>query len=187
MLICIYIYVFVSQVRILDVATGQVILVSHHPGKNPYEKLDPLGLPAVDDVVRQLLLNALDASGSAGDVHITVSDDEAKRVRIAVRDEGPGIPVQHAQRVFFPYYETEAERAGGGHGHAGARGGRRTGLRLRGGRASRTSGPADDAAHDGADGFPCSGFAHAHKGRSKHVQVSEQVFRERGEVFHERG
>jgi len=44
MLICIYIYVFVSQVRILDVATGQVILVSHHPGKNPYEKLDPLGL-----------------------------------------------------------------------------------------------------------------------------------------------
>ena len=44
MLICIYIYVFVSQVRILDVATGQVILVSHHSGKNPYEKLDPLGL-----------------------------------------------------------------------------------------------------------------------------------------------
>ncbi len=32
------------QVRILDVATGQVVLVSHHPGKNPYEKLDPLGL-----------------------------------------------------------------------------------------------------------------------------------------------
>ena len=38
------IYLFVSQVRILDVATGQVILVSHHPGKNPYEKFDPLGL-----------------------------------------------------------------------------------------------------------------------------------------------
>ena len=36
MLICIY--VFVSQVRILNVATGQVLLVSHHPGKNPYEK-----------------------------------------------------------------------------------------------------------------------------------------------------
>ena len=35
---------YLSQVRILDVSTGQVILVSHHPGKNPYEKLDPLGL-----------------------------------------------------------------------------------------------------------------------------------------------
>ena len=34
----------ISQIRILDVATGQVILVSHHPGKNPYNKLDPLGL-----------------------------------------------------------------------------------------------------------------------------------------------
>lgn len=29
---------------------------------------------------------------------------------------------------------------------------------------------ADDAAHDGADCFPCSGFAHAPEGRSKHVQ-----------------
>ena len=38
------IFCIISQVRILDVATGQVILVSHHPGKNPYEKLDPLGL-----------------------------------------------------------------------------------------------------------------------------------------------
>jgi len=30
--------------RIFDVETGRVVLVSHHPGKNPYESLDPLGL-----------------------------------------------------------------------------------------------------------------------------------------------
>ncbi|KAL9186639.1 hypothetical protein ACHAXT_005877 [Thalassiosira profunda] len=33
-----------EDVRILDMASGKVVLVSHHPGKDPYEKLDPLGL-----------------------------------------------------------------------------------------------------------------------------------------------
>ncbi|KAL3771254.1 hypothetical protein ACHAW5_006663 [Stephanodiscus triporus] len=33
-----------EDVRIFDVETGHVVMVSHHPGKNPYEKLDPLGL-----------------------------------------------------------------------------------------------------------------------------------------------
>lgn len=33
-----------DDVRILDMDNGQVILVSHHPGKNPYEELDPLGM-----------------------------------------------------------------------------------------------------------------------------------------------
>ena len=29
--------------RIFDTDTGRLVLVSHHPGKNPYETLDPLG------------------------------------------------------------------------------------------------------------------------------------------------
>ena len=33
-----------EDVRILDVDNGRVVMVSHHPGKNPYEKMDPLGL-----------------------------------------------------------------------------------------------------------------------------------------------
>jgi len=33
-----------DDVRILDMDTGKVVLVSHHPGKNPYEELDPLGI-----------------------------------------------------------------------------------------------------------------------------------------------
>lgn len=37
-----------TKVRIFDVASGHVILVSHHPGKNPYDKLDPLGLGNTD-------------------------------------------------------------------------------------------------------------------------------------------
>jgi hypothetical protein len=48
--IILYIHIFLNvscsvfQVRIFDVANGTVVMVSHHPGKNPYEKLDPLGL-----------------------------------------------------------------------------------------------------------------------------------------------
>jgi len=38
-----------DDVRILDMDTGKVVLVSHHPGKNPYETLDPLGLGNTGD------------------------------------------------------------------------------------------------------------------------------------------
>ena len=37
-----------EDVRIFDVDSGKVVLVSHHPGKNPYDKLDPLGLSNSD-------------------------------------------------------------------------------------------------------------------------------------------
>lgn len=38
-----------EDVRIFDTDTGKVVLVSHHPGKNPYDKLDPLSLTNSDD------------------------------------------------------------------------------------------------------------------------------------------
>lgn len=38
-----------DDVRILDTSTGRVVLISHHPGKNPYEQLDPLGLGNTGD------------------------------------------------------------------------------------------------------------------------------------------
>ena len=38
-----------DDVRMIEVATGRVVMVSHHPGKNPYEELDPLGLNDAGD------------------------------------------------------------------------------------------------------------------------------------------
>jgi len=35
--------------RIFDCDTGTVVMVSHHPGKNPYESFDPLGITNQDD------------------------------------------------------------------------------------------------------------------------------------------
>lgn len=33
-----------EDIRIFDSESGRVVLVSHHPGKNPYDSFDPLGL-----------------------------------------------------------------------------------------------------------------------------------------------
>lgn len=33
-----------EDLRIFDIESGRLVLVSHHPGKNPYEMLDPLGV-----------------------------------------------------------------------------------------------------------------------------------------------
>lgn len=37
-----------EDMRMFDVSTGRMVMVSHHPGKNPYEMLDPLGLTNQD-------------------------------------------------------------------------------------------------------------------------------------------
>lgn len=42
-----------DDVRVFD-SNGNVALVSHHPGKNPYESLDPLGLANTDAVFSPL-------------------------------------------------------------------------------------------------------------------------------------
>jgi len=53
-----------------------------------------------------LIENAVRYGGSVA-VEI---DDSAGRLRIAVRDRGPGIPEAEIQRVFEPYYRLEASR-----------------------------------------------------------------------------
>lgn len=37
-----------EDLRVFDPATGHVVAISHHPGKNPYDALDPLGLTSGD-------------------------------------------------------------------------------------------------------------------------------------------
>jgi signal transduction histidine kinase len=53
--------------------------------------------------------------GGCAEVEI---DDRDERLRIAVRDRGPGIPPEELERVFEPYYRLESSRnrASGGTG-----------------------------------------------------------------------
>ncbi len=64
--------------------------------------------------LENLIENAVRYAGSAA----IELDDTAERLRIAVRDQGPGIPEAELQRVFEPYYRLEYSRnpASGGVG-----------------------------------------------------------------------
>jgi signal transduction histidine kinase len=54
-----------------------------------------------------LVGNAIDACSSGDAVIIAVSRNRPEWVRVVVRDTGSGIPAEHLERVFEPYYTTK--------------------------------------------------------------------------------
>jgi signal transduction histidine kinase len=75
---------------------------------------------ALQQVVNHLLRNALQATSAGGKVYVSASDEPDGNVRVTIRDEGPGIPEPHAERIFYPYYTT-GRSAGNGMGLAMSR------------------------------------------------------------------
>ena len=51
-----------------------------------------------------LLRNAAEACEEQGELDITAAPDDGGGVRIEIRDHGPGVPADLADRVFDPYY-----------------------------------------------------------------------------------
>ena len=71
----------------------------------------------LDQAVANLIINALDAMPSGGEVHISIvhrGDD----VQIAVRDHGPGVAPADRERIFQPFYTSKAPGVGTGLGLA---------------------------------------------------------------------
>jgi two-component system C4-dicarboxylate transport sensor histidine kinase DctB len=100
-------------------------------------------VPLAPDVLKQVLLslvqNAREAMPDGGAVEVT-QEESASGVRIAVADEGPGIPDDVLPRVFDPFFTTKGEAHGVGLGLFIAEGlVRRSGGRLLAGR--RADGP----------------------------------------------
>lgn len=62
-----------------------------------------------------LVENAIRFSPPGGTVTIEIEADH-DAVRIAVRDEGPGVPLEHRARIFERFFTTDAERDGTGLG-----------------------------------------------------------------------
>jgi two-component system NtrC family sensor kinase len=71
----------------------------------------------LQQVVAQLLANAVDSGGRRGDVEIATSSD-AESVLISVRDRGTGIPEEHLARLYDPFFTTKDEGKGRGLGLA---------------------------------------------------------------------
>ncbi len=77
----------------------------------------PATCPVVWDAVRieQMLANLLSNAVKytrGGEVRVTVTELPGDRVRIAVQDQGPGIPDAVKTRLFDRYYRAEADRDG---------------------------------------------------------------------------
>lgn len=75
---------------------------------------------AIDQVVTNLIVNALQATSENGRIDIAVSTDEA-RVRIVIRDDGPGFDSTLQAQLFEPFFTTRAPGHGTGLGLAVSR------------------------------------------------------------------
>jgi signal transduction histidine kinase len=75
----------------------------------------------LQQIVLNLTLNALDATGRGGDVAVEVrpaSSNEAQGIEVVVADTGRGIPDDERDRVFDAFFTTRAEQGGTGLGLA---------------------------------------------------------------------
>ena len=59
-----------------------------------------------------LVCNAIQASGEAPEIQISVNAIDARRIQIRVRDQGPGIDEMHLPHIFDPFYTTRASGTG---------------------------------------------------------------------------
>jgi len=87
------------------------------PGTVVQPRLDPVLL---DQVLRNLLDNALKYAGPAGRVSVTLRRD-GHESRISVEDDGPGVPASDLKRIFDPFFRvsrTDRVTAGSGLGLA---------------------------------------------------------------------
>jgi signal transduction histidine kinase len=81
---------------------------------------EPLVIEADEQLLRQalfnLLLNAIQAADQKGIIQVVTGRNSAAEGFLEVRDDGPGVPVEHRQEVFKPYFTTQ--RGGTGLGLA---------------------------------------------------------------------
>jgi signal transduction histidine kinase len=59
-----------------------------------------------------LLRNAAEACADHGEVEITTAPDNGGGIRVEIRDHGPGVPPDIADRIFDPYYTSKAGGTG---------------------------------------------------------------------------
>ncbi len=88
----------------------QVTLSCRRSGEPVFANADP---ERVKQVLRNLLGNALKFSPSASTIQLELQAEQG-RARIAVRDEGPGIPEDELEQVFEKFAQSSRTRTGAG-------------------------------------------------------------------------
>ena len=59
-----------------------------------------------------LLLNAIQAVDQRGEIEVLAAKDDTEAAVLEIRDNGPGVPVEHRQNIFKPYFTTNQKGTG---------------------------------------------------------------------------
>jgi signal transduction histidine kinase len=96
-----------KEVKVSVRAPADLPLVSAAPGQ-------------LEQVIVNLLMNACDASRPGGQIRVALLPDpaDAERLQIEIDDDGTGIPPEHLNAVFDPYFTTKKRGEGTGLGLA---------------------------------------------------------------------
>jgi len=70
----------------------------------------------LDQVFFNLLVNAVDAMPDGGRIEITMGPGDPGEVLVTFADDGPGIPPQHRDQIFLPFFTTKSYGKGTGLG-----------------------------------------------------------------------
>lgn len=77
---------------------------------------DQFSIEADDQLLRQalfnLMLNAIQAVGSNGQIHVHTRKQSASEGAIEIRDDGPGVPPERREEIFKPYFTTQPKGTG---------------------------------------------------------------------------
>ena len=64
-------------------------------------------------VFNNLISNAIDATDRNGRIELTVEGRDPQEVVVMVRDTGCGIPVEHLETIYKPFFTTKGEKGTG--------------------------------------------------------------------------
>jgi len=70
----------------------------------------------IEQVIMNLLNNALDAMESGGRISVTIKKDESGRVEFIIVDNGKGISKENLERIYSPFFTTKTGEKGTGLG-----------------------------------------------------------------------
>ena len=69
------------------------------------------GKEALNDILTNLIVNALDAAPRGGQVHVGVSEKDGKCL-LEVEDDGPGVPSELREKILQPFFTTKTQGTG---------------------------------------------------------------------------
>ncbi|ALC92436.1 hypothetical protein AM500_23720 [Bacillus sp. FJAT-18017] len=108
----------VNLVEIVDYAISiceQIAIGTNIKLIKEYEPL-PINIKGDEKQLKQLVINlvknAVESMVETGEVRIQISADSKDRVVLTVTDHGCGIPQEHLEKLFIPFFTTKADGTG---------------------------------------------------------------------------